>query len=198
MLQKTLDSLKIDSLNKMQLAAIEAAKTSTNIVLLSPTGSGKTLGFLLPLLSTLDPDEAWVQALILVLSRELALQIESVFKQMNTGFKVNCCYGGHDTKTEKNNLAHPPAVLVGTPGRIAYHVRNSNFDVDTVHTLVLDEFDKALEFGFKEEMSLIISHLRHLRKRMLTSATSLEEIPSFTGIKNPTELNYLSSDSPTT
>ena len=72
----------------MQEAAIAAAKKS-DVILLSPTGSGKTLGFLLPLLGSLKTDIPTVQALILVPSRELALQIEQVFKTMSTGFKVN-------------------------------------------------------------------------------------------------------------
>ncbi len=193
MIQKVLDNLKIASLNKMQLASIEAAKKSNDIILLSPTGSGKTLGFLLPLLNNLDKEKTGVQALILVPSRELALQIESVFKSMSTGFKVNCCYGGHSTKTEKNNFEHPPAVLVGTPGRIAFHIRHSSFDTNNVNTLVLDEFDKSLEFGFKDEMSFIIDQLKKLNKRILTSATKMDEIPSFTGVTDPIELNYLSN-----
>lgn len=195
--QKVLENLQIATLNKMQLAAIEAAKKPTDIVLLSPTGSGKTLAFLLPVLSSLDPKKEGVQALILVPSRELALQIEQVFKQMNTGFKVNCCYGGHLTKTEKNNLMEPPAVLVGTPGRIAYHVRRENFDTVSIQTLVLDEFDKSLEYGFKEQMSAIISKLNKHTRRFLTSATSMEGIPTFTGIFKPVELNFLNSRSPT-
>ena len=162
MIQKILDKFNIASLNKMQLAAIEAAEKSSDIVLLSPTGSGKTLAFLLPLLSSLSPDTPGVQALILVPSRELALQIEQVFKQMTTGFKVNCFYGGHATKTERNNLTHPAAVVIGTPGRIAHHLRNGNFETGSIRLLVLDEFDKALEFGFREEMSFIISQLKRL------------------------------------
>lgn len=171
---------------------MDAAAKGSDLILLSPTGSGKTLGFLLPVLSQLKKDKKGVQALILVPSRELAIQIESVFRQMGTGFKINCCYGGHSTRIEKNNLEHPPAVLVGTPGRIAYHVRNSNFDVNAVNMLVLDEFDKSLEFGFKEDMSFIIYELKNLERRMLTSATSMEEIPAFTGVKKPAEINFLS------
>ncbi|MES2140505.1 MAG: DEAD/DEAH box helicase [Bacteroidota bacterium] len=193
MIQKVLEHLKIASLNEMQLASIEAAKKENDVILLSPTGSGKTLGFLLPILQNLDPKKAGVQALILVPSRELAIQIETVFKSMNTGFKVNCCYGGHSTKTEKNNFEHPASVLVGTPGRIAFHIRRNSFDTNTVSTLVLDEFDKSLEFGFKEEMSFIIHELKKLEKRILTSATKMKEIPDFTGVKDPIELNYLST-----
>jgi ATP-dependent RNA helicase DbpA len=192
MIQKVLENLKISSLNEMQNTVIEAAEKENDIVLLSPTGSGKTLGFLLPVLKTLDKSKTGVQALILVPSRELAIQIEQVFKQMGTGFKINCCYGGHSTRIEKNNLEHPPAILVGTPGRIAYHVRNTNFDVSSVSYLVLDEFDKSLEFGFKEDMSFIIYELKNIKRRMLTSATNMEEIPTFTGVKKPIEVNFLS------
>ena len=104
MLEKALTNLKIASLNKMQQAALEAVKKPNDLILLSPTGSGKTLGFLLPVLSRLNAQQPGVQALILTPSRELALQIEQVFRSMGTGFKVNCCYGGHSTKIEKNNL----------------------------------------------------------------------------------------------
>lgn len=190
--QQVLENLKISSLNEMQTAMISAAKKENDIVLLSPTGSGKTLGFLLPVLSFLEKEKKGVQALILVPSRELAIQIETVFKQMGTGYKINCCYGGHSTRIEKNNLEHPPAVLVGTPGRIAYHIRNKNFDVSTLNVLVLDEFDKSLEFGFKEDMSSIIYELKNLEKRILTSATNMEEIPAFTGVKKAFEINFLS------
>ena len=191
MLQKTLQNFQIDSLNRMQLAMLEDSKQNSNIILLSPTGSGKTLGFLLPVLSELDSQKKDVQALVLVPSRELALQIEQVFRSMGTGFKVNCCYGGHSTKVEKNNLAHPPAILIGTPGRIAFHIRHGSFDVNTVTTLVLDEFDKSLEFGFQEDMSFIIQYLSKLKRRILTSATKMPEVPSFVGITSPLELNFI-------
>ena len=101
----------------MQHAALNADKRS-DVILLAPTGSGKTLAFLLPLLSVLDANVSSVQVLILVPSRELALQIEQVFKNMGNGFKVNCCYGGHSNKKiESNNLSQPPAVLIGTTGQ---------------------------------------------------------------------------------
>jgi superfamily II DNA/RNA helicase len=192
MIKQALENLKITALNAMQEAAIAAAKKG-DVILLSPTGSGKTLGFLLPLLGTLKTDVGTVQALILVPSRELALQIEQVFKTMSTGFKVNCCYGGHDVKTERNNLSQPPAVLIGTPGRIAHHLRRDSFSTDTIHTLILDEFDKALEYGFQEDMTFIIKQLPALNKRMLTSATKMDEIPSFTGIVNPVTINFLTN-----
>jgi superfamily II DNA/RNA helicase len=192
MIKQILDNLKITALNEMQNASIEATKKGNDVVLLSPTGSGKTLAFLIPVLNTLDKQKTGIQAMILAPSRELAIQIEQVFKQMGTGFKVNCCYGGHAMKIEKNNLQHPPAVIIGTPGRLVDHIRRGTIDPTTIQTLVMDEFDKALEFGFEEDMSFIIGRLRNLKQRILTSATYSEEIPPFTGIKNAIELNYLS------
>lgn len=191
MLQPILDNLKIAALNPMQEASVAYTKKGNDILVLAPTGSGKTLAFLLPVLSNLKKENKGVQCLILVPSRELALQIEQVFKQMGTDFKVNCCYGGHPIKTERNNLKQPPAVLIGTPGRIAYHLRHQNFDESTITTLVLDEFDKALEFGFTDDMSFIIGQLLSLKQRILTSATAMQEIPAFTGLKSAVEINFL-------
>lgn len=190
MIKKALESLKISELNAMQHAALNADKKN-DVILLAPTGSGKTLAFLLPLLSVLDANMPLVQALILVPSRELALQIEQVFKAMGNGFKVNCCYGGHSTKIERNNLSQPPALLIGTPGRIAHHLRRESFSTDKIATLILDEFDKSLEFGFQEDMAYIIGQLPAIKKRVLTSATKMDDIPAFTGVKRPVELNFL-------
>lgn len=190
MIEKVLKNLKIASLNEMQRVAIDAAAKKDTIIL-SPTGSGKTIAFLIPILSRLEAEMQGVQAIILVPSRELALQIEQVFKAMGTGFKVNCFYGGHPVRTERNNLIQPASVLIGTPGRIAYHFRHENINPERIHTLVLDEFDKALEFGFEEDMSFIIARLKHVKRRILTSATKMAGIPPFTGIINPVEVNFL-------
>jgi len=190
MMENALKKLNISALNEMQESSVKAAKTGKDVILIAPTGSGKTLAFLLPLLSSLKTGVKGVQALVLVPSRELALQIEQVFKQMGTSFKVNCCYGGHAVRIEKNNLAHPPAVLIGTPGRIAYHLEHQNFDESFIETLVLDEFDKALEFGFENDMSYIIGSLLSLKQRILTSATKMEEIPAFVKLNTPVEVDY--------
>jgi superfamily II DNA/RNA helicase len=186
-----LSKLKIKALNEMQLASIEAAEKHDDLILLSATGSGKTLAFLLPLIKSLKPDGKKTQAIIIVPSRELALQIESVFKSMGTNLKVTCCYGGHLRETEENNLTQPPALLIGTPGRLADHIRRGNITVDTIETMVLDEFDKSLELGFADEMSFIIGSLPALKKRMLISATETVEVPGFIGIQDPFRLNYL-------
>jgi superfamily II DNA/RNA helicase len=175
----------------MQVEAVEAIKTHKDVMLLSPTGSGKTLAYMLPVLKTLNQEEKSVEILVLVPSRELAIQTEQVFKSMNTGFKVNCCYGGHKMSVELNNLKEPPAILIGTPGRILDHLSRENFDTARIHTLILDEFDKSLELGFQEEMSSIILMLGSVNKHILTSATRATEIPAFTGISNPFVIDFL-------
>jgi ATP-independent RNA helicase DbpA len=189
--ENILSHLKIDALNEMQVAASEAIVQHPEIILLSATGSGKTLAFLLPLLQLMDEKSKKTQAMIIVPSRELALQIEKVFKTMITGFKVTCCYGGHLRETEENNLVEPPALLVGTPGRLADHIRRRNITTDTIETLILDEFDKSLESGFEEEMSFIVGSLPALKKRILTSATESVEIPAFIGLTEPIRLDFL-------
>jgi len=193
-IQQILTHLKIDALNEMQVAALEAGKKEKDLILLADTGSGKTLGFLLPIVQLLDPANLKTQAMVIVPSRELALQIEQVFKSMSTGFKVTCCYGGHLRETEENNLLQAPALIIGTPGRLADHLRRENIKVEGIETLVLDEFDKSLELGFEEEMSFIVGSLPFLKKRILTSATDAIEIPSFVGLKDPLTLNFLSGE----
>jgi len=185
-----LSQLDIEKLNPMQVAAIEAIQLQKDVILLSATGSGKTLAFLIPITQSLDPLNKNTQAIIIVPSRELALQIEKVFKSMGTSFKVTCCYGGHLRQTEENNLIQPPAVIIGTPGRLADHIRRGNITMDSIHTLVLDEFDKSLELGFQDEMEFIIGLLKFLEKRILTSATQAVEIPGFVGLKEPVTLNF--------
>jgi superfamily II DNA/RNA helicase len=184
-------NLGIENLNEMQVAAQEIILSDNNVLLLSPTGSGKTLAFLLPIFEMLKPEILSVQCLILVPSRELGLQIEQVWKKMGTNYKVNACYGGHSIETEIKNLSNPPAVLIGTPGRIADHIDRGTFRLDKIETLILDEFDKSLQLGFHEQMSFIIGKLSKLNKRVLVSATSDIEIPKYTRVVNPTILDFI-------
>lgn len=192
LIQAALRNLKIETLNPMQEASLAQTAEGKDLILLSPTGSGKTLAFLLPLLLALKPGDSSIQALILAPSRELALQIESVFKAMNTPWKTCCCYGGHPIAEEKKSiLGNHPAIIIGTPGRLTDHLSKGNFDASTIHTLIIDEFDKSLEFGFHDEMAEIIAQLPGLRKRVLLSATDAEEIPQFTGLNRTVKLDFL-------
>ena len=186
-----LEKLNISALNPMQEEALHIIPNTANTILLSPTGTGKTLAFALPLIQSLDPDCDDIQALILVPSRELAIQIEQVIRSMGSGYKVNAVYGGRAMSKDKIELKHAPAILVGTPGRVDDHFSNERFSKEAIKTLVLDEFDKSLEVGFEYEMRGIIKDLTALNKRVLTSATQGVEIPDFVGLKNPTVIDYL-------
>ncbi|WP_026933706.1 DEAD/DEAH box helicase [Christiangramia echinicola] len=194
--EEILNKLKITELNAMQKETAKAINSSKNTILLSPTGTGKTLAFLLPLLDELDVEVSNVQAMILVPSRELAIQIEQVIREMGTGFKANAVYGGRSSAKDKVDLKHPPAILIGTPGRLADHLRRETFSSEDIKTIILDEFDKSLEIGFKDEMSEIFDLLPSIEKRILTSATRNVEIPRFVGMKDPTEINYLQEEAP--
>lgn len=194
-LQDILRNLQIEQLTPMQEAAREAYGENKDLVLLSPTGSGKTLAFMLPLVQALRTDVQGVQAVVLVPSRELALQIETVFKSMGTSFKAMSCYGGRPAMDEHRTMKGiDPAVIIGTPGRMNDHLRKQNFDARSVSTLVIDEFDKCLEFGFHDEMAEVIGQLPSLKKRILLSATDAEEIPQFAGVGDGAslvKLNFL-------
>lgn len=189
-----LEALGFDALNAMQQETIEAAATNANVKLLSATGSGKTLAFLIPILKSLDTSSKTTQAIIVVPSRELAIQIEKVFKSMRTHLKITCCYGGHKREIEENELVEAPYIIVGTPGRLADHIRRKNFDTNTIQYLVLDEFDKTLELGFHEEVQFIIDSMPNIKNRMLTSATMAVEVPEFVGLADPKVLSYITED----
>ena len=186
-----LSKLGIAQLNPMQVAAQEALASSKELVLLSPTGTGKTLGFLLPLVLALDTACDEIQLVIIVPSRELAIQIEQVMREMGTGFKVNAVYGGRAGSKDRIEIKHRPAVLIGTPGRVADHLRREAFDPSFIQTLVLDEFDKSLEIGFESEMRDILHLLPQVRTKVLTSATQGVSIPNFVGLKSPKVLDFL-------
>jgi len=189
--QEILAKLNIHVLNPMQEEAVSVIENTKNTILLSPTVTGKTLAFLLPLLEALDPNNEEVQALILVPSRELAIQIEQVVRTMGSGYKVNAVYGGRPMSKDKIELKHNPAILIGTPGRILDHFTSERFSRNSIRTLILDEYDKSLENGFEEEMKGIISLLPNLNKRILTSATQGVKVPKFVQLEKPKTIDYL-------
>ena len=185
--------LGISDLNPMQQEMLQLYGRERKIVLLSPTGSGKSVAYLLPLLGTLDVDASEVQALVLVPSRELALQTSDVVKKMATPVRAVACYGGRPAMEEHRKLmAQQPQLVIGTPGRILDHMRKENLRAAGIRTLVIDEFDKCLELGFREQMADILALLRPDRC-VLLSATDSPEIPNFVG-QGFRRLNYNDAD----
>ena len=188
--ERIIKNLGLVAFNSMQIQAQEAIATNEEVVLIAPTGSGKTIGFLFPVFELLNSSDVQVQCLVLSPTRELCLQIEQVWKKMGTGYKVNACYGGHSMQVEVKDLNVPPTLLIGTPGRIADHIRRETFKLDGIKILALDEFDKSLELGFQDEMDFIISSLEKVERKILLSATNLSRLPSFVKIKNPFLITY--------
>lgn len=174
----------------MQQESFAAIESGRDVMLFSPTGSGKTLAFLLPLMRLLDPKLEEIQLLILVPSRELAQQIEQVARNLGTGLKVNSVYGGRSGMQDRLDLKQKPAVLIGTPGRVADRFRRDEINLDEVRYLALDEFDKSLEIGFEKEMKEIVRSLPNIAQRILTSATGATSIPEFVGVIDPEVVNY--------
>lgn len=186
----------ISEINKIQRRMLDVSSEKRDIILLSPTGSGKTLAFIMPILKMLQEPKGYVQALIIVPSRELTIQIFNIFRELANGFKVTALYGGHKVEDEVNSLKVVPAIVIATPGRLLDHVQRKNIDLLNVRILVLDEFDKTLELGFEDEVRKIMLRLKNVSKNILTSATSMDILPEFLKLENPIELNFLKTDSP--
>lgn len=189
-------NLGFENLNPIQTEMLKVSKKAKQIQLFSPTGSGKTVAFLLPVLEKKSDHNEGVKAMIVVPSRELALQIEQVFKSMGSGLKVSTCYGGHKIKTELNNLLEAPTLLIGTPGRIYYHLEKGTINPSSIELLILDEYDKSFEFGFEREISAILNYIPEPDQLILTSATRSASLPDFFKIKNPVILDYSDTSKP--
>lgn len=185
----------ITELNQMQEKMLQAASEKRDIMLLSPTGSGKTVAFAVPLLKMLKDPTGRVQAIIIAPSRELVTQIAGVLRNIGGKFRVVALYGGHKVEDEVNSLKVIPDIIVATPGRLLDHIKRENIDVLPTRILVLDEFDKSLELGFEEDMQKIVKRLKNLSRIILTSATDAASLPDFLPINNPAVLNFLEGNS---
>ncbi len=181
--------LGIESLNPMQEAAI--ANKSSDVILLSPTGSGKTVAFASMMLSSLSNPSAKIQGVIIAPSRELVTQIYRVVRELATGYKVVALYGGHSMLDEKNSLTPSPDIVVATPGRLLDHIERKQIDLYTTRILVLDEYDKSLELGFQDEMRKIVRMMPNRSRTILTSATRLDSLPDFMKLKKVDLIDFL-------
>lgn len=192
-INKVLDKLGISELNKMQQEAMNVIlRKNDDVVILSPTGSGKTLAYLLPLIQKIDSQLSHVQMLVVVPGRELALQSQRVLKDMGTGLRSMALYGGRATMDEHRKMREvQPQVVFATPGRFNDHLLKENVSPLFIKYVVIDEFDKCLEMGFREEMSLLMGRLRHAEQTILLSATDAEEIPRFVRMGHTQRLDYL-------
>lgn len=191
----------VERLNPMQEAA--ASAKSDRMILLAPTGTGKTLAFAVPLVSRLTEPTGKVQAVVIAPSRELVIQISEVIRPIANGhsadtpadargrsYKTLALYGGHSMQEEVNSLSVTPDIVVATPGRLLDHLLRGTIDLSAARQLVLDEYDKALELGFHDQMRRIVKRMRSLRYVTLTSATPLAEMPDFIDMSQAKVLDY--------
>ena len=191
--EQILAKLGVDHLSPMQEAATRAIlQSGRDVVVLSPTGSGKTLAYLLPLVQLIEASANQVQAVVIVPSRELALQSERVLQSMGVGVRGMAVYGGRPTMDEHREMRkRAPQILFATPGRLNDHIDKANFDIDHVKYMVIDEFDKCLNMGFRDEMEHTVMTLPQIQKRILLSATDANEIPRFVKMDCAAKLDYL-------
>ena len=195
-LQRVKERMGIDSLNNMQLSALNAWKTGGgDLVLYSPTGTGKTLAFALCLLHALKPPMRQLQAVVIAPSRELVIQTAEILRSLAADYKVTPCYGGHAVVDEKASLAVTPDVVVATPGRLLDHHKRGHIDLSGTRLLVLDEMDKALELGFEDEMRRLLKQMPRINSRIMASATVLDVVPEYVRLHNPFTLNVLEQTS---
>ena len=180
--EQMLDAVKakgFETPTAIQSLTIPRLLNATNdIIAQSQTGTGKTAAFGLPILQSLSPMHGTVQAIILVPTRELALQAAEELISFNAERKlsITAIYGGAAISEQLRRLSRGVDIVVGTPGRVLDHIRRGTLRLDDVRFLVLDEADEMLNMGFVEDVEEIMSHTGADRRVMLFSATMPDRI----------------------
>ena len=195
-IKSILEKMGIASLNAMQEKALDTITgTSNDVVLLSPTGTGKTIAYLVPVTRIVDSMSDNVQVVVVVPGRELALQSARVLSNMGSRLRSYACYGGRPAMDEHRQMRRvSPQVVFGTPGRLNDHLDKGNISADSISLLVIDEFDKCLEMGFHDEMARLVRRLPGLQRRVLLSATDAAAIPDFINLESARRLDFLSDE----
>jgi len=171
-----LDRLKFIHPTPIQLKAIPIAIEDTDIIGVAQTGTGKTLAFAIPVVQRLSRNMA--QCLVLVPTRELAIQVEETFKKIATPFGINSTViiGGASMSLQLKALKKKPRIIIATPGRLIDHLNQKTLRLNEVEVLILDEADRMLDMGFKPDIERILKYIPTKRQTMLFSATIPEEV----------------------
>ena len=161
---------EIHSPNQVQLQSIPALLAGRDVVIQSPTGSGKTIAFLIPFLERLQPDGPGPRGLVVAPTRELAIQVEGVFRSLDSGLRSALLYGGVGYRQQTEALKRGVDVVIGTPGRILDLTNRKLISLNRVEYLVLDEADQMLDAGFAPDIERILG-LTYSPQTVLASAT---------------------------
>ena len=173
-LLKALAEVGYESPSPIQAATIPLLLAGSDIVGQAQTGTGKTAAFALPALSRLDPARREVQVLVVVPTRELAIQVAEAFQKYAAhlrGFHVVPVYGGQSYEPQLAALRRGASVVVGTPGRLIDHLGRGTLQLAGVRTVILDEADEMLQMGFVDAIEEILGQAPPERQVVLSSAT---------------------------
>lgn len=171
---RAVTDMGFEAASPIQAQAIPAQLEGRDIIGQAQTGTGKTAAFGIPLLQKIDPENKKIQAIVLLPTRELAIQVAEEVRRLAKfmhGIKVLPVYGGQDIVRQIRSLKDGVQVVIGTPGRVMDHMRRKTIRVDQVHTVVLDEADEMLNMGFLEDMETILGQLPQERQTVMFSAT---------------------------
>ena len=176
---RAITEMGFEEASPIQAQAIPVAMEGRDMIGQAQTGTGKTAAFGLPLLQKVDPKVKKLQAIVLLPTRELAIQVAEEmrrFAKFIHGVKVLPIYGGQDIVKQIRSLKDGTQIIVGTPGRVMDHMRRKTIKADHVLTVVLDEADEMLNMGFLEDMETILSQLPQERQTLMFSATMPQAI----------------------
>ncbi|MDR2486949.1 MAG: DEAD/DEAH box helicase [Clostridiales Family XIII bacterium] len=163
----------------VQDAAIRPLLDRQDALVQAPTGTGKTAAFGIPIVENTDPDARHIQTVILSPTRELAAQTASVLKQIaayKPGVRILCLYGGEPIRHQIMALKRRPQIIVATPGRMIDHMTRRTTRLDNVGCIVLDEADRMLDMGFRDDIAMILESVPADRQTVLFSATLSNDI----------------------
>ena len=176
---RAFDWMQFKTLTSIQQKCIPLMMEGHDIIAIAPTGTGKTLGFGIPMLEYVNLDDPSVQEIVLAPTRELAQQIADELTSLAhfiKGLKIAVIYGGQPFGKQMNALAKKPQVLVATPGRLLDHMERGNIRLGAVHTMVLDEADEMLKMGFIQDVEKIIESADPNRQLVMFSATTNQDV----------------------
>lgn len=170
---KSLDKMGYKEPSPIQLAAITPILEGKDLIALSQTGSGKTAACAIPICQIVDASHHHIQALILVPTRELALQYATETQKVGKakGVRVFAILGGENADLQRSKLEHGVHVLIATPGRLIDFIYRRMIDLTHVKTIILDEADEMLSMGFHDDLDFIIQCLVQKHQTLLFSAT---------------------------